>query len=108
MSEDFVMWDIDSILESYKDIPDWEVSVNNSLEALFRFLEVNDLLRCKVSNERGELIKRVVKFSELTDDGKSLACGPKNPVHRWLASKGAQKIPPDMKMLDKALWKIRH
>ncbi|QQZ35755.1 hypothetical protein [Pseudomonas sp. SK2] len=107
MSENFVMWDVDGILESYKDIPEWEASVNNTLEELFRFLEMNGLLCCRVTNERGQIIKRKVKFSELTDEGRSIAFGPKNPVHRWLASKGAQKTPPDMKMLERALLEIR-
>lgn len=107
MSEDFVVWDIDSILKSYTDIPEWEVSVSRKLEGLFVFLEVNGLLKCRVTDERGVVIKRAIKLSELTDEGKGMACGPKNPIHRWLASKGSQKNPPDMKMLEKALLEIR-
>ncbi|MGS7252892.1 hypothetical protein HG549_02640 [Pseudomonas sp. SK] len=107
MSEDFVVWDIDSILESYTDIPEWEVSVNRKLEGLFIFLETNGLLKCRVTDERGAVIKRTIRLSELNDEGKSIACGPKNPIHRWLASKGSQKNPPDMKMLEKALSEVR-
>lgn len=107
MSDDFVVWDIDSILESYTDIPEWEISVNRTLQGLFIFLEVNGLLNCRVSDERGVVVKRVIRFSELTDEGKGIACGPKNPIHRWLASKGSQKNPPNMKMLEKALLEVR-
>ncbi|MEN8642419.1 hypothetical protein [Pseudomonas sichuanensis] len=107
MSDDFVVWDIDSILKSYADIPEWEISVNRKLEGLFMFLEVKGLLKCRVSDGRGVIVKRAIRLSELTDEGKGMACGPKNPIHRWLASKGSLKNPPDMKMLEKALSEVR-
>ncbi len=77
------------------------------MESLFLFLERNALLTCKVSDESGHVVKRSLMKSELTAEGLRLASGPKNPVHRWLGSKGSQKNPPDMKLLEKALAEIR-
>ena len=107
MPEDFVMWDIDSLLESYSEIPEWKASLEEGLEELFRFLERNGLLLCKVTDGNGAVLKREIKYSELTDEGRAIACGPKNLVHRWLVSKGVQKTPPDLKILEKALVEIR-
>lgn len=107
MSEDFVMWDIDGLLASYNEIPEWKANVENTLTELFRFLEKNQLLSCKVTSADGEVVKRIIRYSELTEDGRKISCGSKNPVHRWLASKGGQRNPPDMKILEKALIDIR-
>ncbi|CAG2159119.1 hypothetical protein LMG26411_06454 [Cupriavidus numazuensis] len=77
------------------------------MEELFRFLEAEGLLTCRVTDEQGHVIKRKIMASEITSEGDRLSSGPKNPVHRWLGSKGAQRKPPDLKMLEKALAEIR-
>ncbi len=107
MPEDYKMWDIDQLLKSYVNVPDMAESVQQKMESLFLFLERNLLLKCKVSDEGGCVVRRSLMKSELTEDGAKLASGPKNPVHRWLGSKASQKKPPDMKLLEKALAEIR-
>jgi hypothetical protein len=107
MNDDFKMWDIDGILKSYVNEPDMRLNVEFGMECLFGFLERELLLKCKISDGNGRVTKRFIMKSELTDEGLKLAMGPKNPIHRWLGSKGSQKSPPDMRMLEKALSEIR-
>ena len=108
MSEDYVVWDIDKILEAYDDIPEWKENVDTCFKYLFAFLEKNQLLYCKVTDASGQNIaKRIITNNEITPEGKLLTHGPKSPVSRWLGSKGSQKNPPDMKILEKALADIR-
>ena len=107
MTKDYVMWDIDELVKSYVNYPDIAQSVTTTMENLFAFMEAKGLLVCPVTNEYGKVIKRKIMYKEITEEGIQLSSGPKNPVHRWLGSKGAQKNPPDMKMLEKALTKIR-
>lgn len=109
MSDDYVVWDIDQILEAYNNIPEWKDNVDVGFKCLFGFLESNGLLCCSVTDSStGNVVKRVIMDSEITQEGKLLTHGPKSPVNRWLGSKGAQKNPPDMKMLEKALAEIRN
>ncbi|AGQ33540.1 Uncharacterised protein [Serratia liquefaciens] len=107
MLDDYKMWDIDQLLGSYINAPDMAASVRQKMESLFLFLERNSLLKCKVSDGSGNIARRSLMRSELTEEGTKLASGPKNPVHRWLGSKASQKNPPDMKLLEKALAEIR-
>ena len=107
MTEDYTLWNIDRTLERYKEIPDWKVSVERKLKALFIFYEKNGLFTCRVTDDDGRVVKRAVRKSELTPDGCLLGSGPKSAVNRWLDSKGSQKDPPNMKMLEKALAEIR-
>ncbi|MFJ4145900.1 hypothetical protein [Pseudomonas sp. NPDC089734] len=107
MSKDYAVWDIDQILDAYVDEPEFRNNVEVGLTCLFVFLEKNDLLVCRVTNSGGELVKRVIMDSEITEEGKLLTHGRKNPVQRWLGSKAGQKNPPDMKMLEKALAEVR-
>ena len=108
MINNYVVWDIDELLKSYIKYPDVAERVNATMESLFRFMEVKGLFVCRVTSEQGEVVKRVIMLSDITEEGLQLSTGPKNPVHRWLGSKGAQKNPPDMKMLEKALAEIRN
>ena len=108
MTKDYVMWDIDELVKSYVNYPDIAQSVTTTMEKLFAFMEAKGLLVCPVTNEYGKVIKRKIMYNEITEEGVKLSSGPKNPVHRWLGSKGAQKTPPDMKMLEKALTEIRN
>lgn len=107
MENDYNVWNIDELLRSYVEVPDMAVSVQRTMEQLFLFLERNTLLTCVISDGHGQVTKRFIKKSELTAEGLRLASGPKNPIHRWLGSKGSQKNPPDMKLLEKALAEIR-
>ncbi|NML34353.1 hypothetical protein [Paraburkholderia antibiotica] len=107
MLDDYKMWDIDQLLGSYINAPDMAASVRQKMESLFLFLERNSLLKCKVSDGSGNIARRSLMRSELTEEGTKLASGPKNLVHRWLGSKASQKNPPDMKLLEKALAEIR-
>jgi hypothetical protein len=107
VSEDYAVWDIDQILEAYVDEPEFSASVEVGFTALFVFLQEHGLLTCRVTDASGTLVKRTIMASEITGEGKRLACGPKNPVQRWLGSKAGQKNPPDMRPLEKALVLIR-
>ena len=107
MERDYDLWDIDFILTSYRNIPEWYVSIRRAYEALFVFYEKNGLLTCRVTDDDGRVVKRTIKKSELTPEGCLLGSGPKNSVERWFGSKGSQKDPPNMKILEKALAEIR-
>ena len=107
MYSDYTVWDIDGVLEAYREVPEWRESVEIGYKSLFLFMERNGLVNCKVSNELGEVVKRSIKASEITEEGRLLTRGPKNPVGKWMRSKGGQKNPPDMKILEKALAEIR-
>lgn len=107
MKKNYPMWDIDELMKSYVNYPDVAQSVNITMENLFTFMEAKGLLTCRITNEHGKVVKRKIMLDEITKEGLQLSSGPKNPVHRWLGSKGAQKNPPDMKMLEKALTEIR-
>ena len=107
MERDYDLWDIDFILTSYRNIPDWKVSVDRKFQALFVFYEKNGLLTCRVTDDDGRVVKRVIMNSELTPEGNLLCSGSRSAVGRWLDSKGSQKDPPDMKILEKALAEIR-
>ncbi|MGO4152824.1 hypothetical protein [Cupriavidus sp. YAF13] len=107
MEVDYEIWNIDELLNAYVNTPDLAESVKVGMEQLFLFLENNGLLTCSVSDGHGLVVKRVLRKNDLTTEGKRLGSGPKNAVHRWLGSKGGQKNPPDMKMLEKALAEIR-
>jgi len=107
VSNDYAVWDMDQILEAYADDPEFRASVEVGLTSLFVFLEKNGLLACRVTDSAGKVVKRTIMDSEITDEGKFLTHGRKNPVQRWLGSKAGQKNPPDMKPLEKALAEIR-
>jgi hypothetical protein len=107
MEKDYAVWNIDELLKSYVNVPDMAERVKVKMETLFSFLEANGLLTCRITNEQGQVVKRVIMASEITGEGDLLSKGRKNPVHRWLGSKASQKNPPDMKMLEKALAEIR-
>lgn len=107
MEPDYTVWDIDGVLEAYRETPDWKVNVEVGYKSLFLFMERNGLLNCKVSDGRGGVFKRSIKASEITEEGRLLTRGPKNAVGKWMRSKGGQKNPPDMKILEKALADIR-
>ncbi len=107
MSQDYELWNIEELLKAYANVPDMAEAVKIKMESLFLFLEQNSLLTCRVSNDSGQIIKRSIMKSELTDEGARLSSGPKNAVHRWLGSKSSQKSPPEMKPLEKSLAEIR-
>ncbi|CAG2159122.1 hypothetical protein [Cupriavidus numazuensis] len=107
MGKDYELWNIDELLKAYANVPDMAISVQAAMEHLFLFLEKSALLTCTISDGHGVVTKSSILKSELTDEGRLLASGPKNPVDRWLGSKGPQKSPPDMRMLEKALTEIR-
>ena len=107
MSHNYELWNIDGLLKAYVNVPDMAENVEKGMESLFLFLEKNSLLTCSISDEKGQVVKRSIMRSELTEEGARLSIGPKNAVHRWLGSKGSQKNPPDMKLLEKALAEIR-
>nr|WP_319527429.1 hypothetical protein [Pseudomonas laurentiana] len=107
MSEDYAIWDIDRILEAYEGVPEWQANVEKGFNSLFCFLERNGLVMCGVTNARGEVVRRLIMASDLTEEGKLLALGPRNPIDRWLDSNGRKKNPPDMKILERALAKVR-
>lgn len=107
MAKDYSVWDIDELVAAYANVPDLAETVRTGMEALFKFMETQGLLTCRVTDEQGQVVKRQIMASQITEEGNRLSSGPKNPVHRWLGSKGGQKNPPDLKMLEKALAEIR-
>jgi len=104
--KDFTMWDIDWMVQRYID-PDMAGNINTAFETLFLFFEKNGLLKVSVSNPEGKIIKRTLKASEITKEGRLLTDGYKSPVDRWLSSKGRNKVPPDMRILEQALAEAR-
>jgi hypothetical protein len=107
MGQDYELWNIEEVLKAYVNDPDMAKNVKIKMENLFLFLEKNSLLKCRIRDESGLVVKRLIMRSELTDEGGLLSIGQKNAVHRWLGSKSSQKSPPDMKLLEKALAEIR-
>ncbi|AZL73637.1 hypothetical protein [Pseudomonas oryziphila] len=104
---DYPVWDIEGVLESYKNIPEWHASIGKALESLFLFMERNGLLKCRVSDDNGKLVKRVIMSSEITAEGDLLSSGRNNAVDKWLRSKARFKDPSDLKTLERALAKLR-
>ncbi|AVD82342.1 hypothetical protein C4Q28_09255 [Pseudomonas sp. SWI6] len=104
---DYPVWDIDGVLEAYANIPEWHASIGRALENLFLFMESNGLLNCRVSDESGKLVKRVIMSSEITAEGDLLSSGRNNAVDKWLRSKARFKDPDDLRSLEKALMDIR-
>ncbi|EKS67892.1 hypothetical protein BURK_022710 [Burkholderia sp. SJ98] len=107
MIKDYAVWNIDELVSAYANVPEVARTVSETMEALFKFFETEGLLRCRVTDSDGKLIKRQIMASEITEEGELFSTGPRNTVQRWLGSKGAQKSPPDMKMLEKALAESR-
>lgn len=106
MSE-YPVWDIDGVLESYKNIPEWHAGIGRALENLFLFMESNGLLICRVSDDSGRVVKRVIMSNEITSEGDLLSSGRNNAVDKWLRSKARFKNPDDLRALEKALADIR-
>lgn len=104
---DYPVWDIDGVLESYKNIPEWQASIGRALENLFIFMERNGLLNCRVSDDGGRVVKRVIMNSEIAAEGDLLSSGRNNAVDKWLRSKARLKDPNNLKALEKALADIR-
>lgn len=104
---DYTVLNIDSLSDAYAGTPDLAGALAVALEALFTFMENEGLLLCRVTDDRGRIVKRHIMASELTDEGDQLSNGPRNAVHRWLGSKGVTKSPPDLKILKKELAKMR-
>ncbi|QVM92207.1 hypothetical protein JYG34_04040 [Pseudomonas entomophila] len=104
---DYPVWDIDGVLEAYIDIPEWHASIGRALENLFLFMESNGLLTCRVSDENGRIVKRVIMSSEITAEGDLLSSGRNNAVDKWLRSKARFKDPDDLRSLEKALADVR-
>lgn len=81
-----------------------QIIVRRTLTALRTFFYENELLSNFEKDANGKLIDRNYYRDDFTEDGMELL---KRKVSSWLDSKGAQKNPPDMKILEKALSEIR-
>ncbi|MBC3270220.1 hypothetical protein HU765_09805 [Pseudomonas sp. SWRI81] len=114
MDKNFLVWsDIDSVVARYQmidkndqNIPDIEKQIiaRRTLTALRTFFYENELLSNFEKDANGKLIDRNYYRDDFTKDGMELL---KRKVSSWLDSKGAQKNPPDMTILEKTLSKIR-
>lgn len=104
---DYPVWDIEGVLEAYVDIPEWHVNIGRALENLFLFMESNELLTCRVSDESGRVVKRVIMSNEITAEGDQLSNGRNNSIDKWLRSKARFKDPDDLRFLEKALADVR-
>jgi len=114
MEKNYLVWsDINSVVSRYQmddqdgqSIPDVEKQIiaRRTLTALRMFFYKNKLLNNDRQDSNGELLGRSYYRNNFTEDGMELL---KRKVSSWLDSKGAQKNPPDMKVLEKALSDIR-
>lgn len=114
MHRNHLVWaEIESITARYqmtdsdgKTTPDTEKQIiaRRSLLALRNFFLKNNLLANKKTNTRDKNIERNFYFNDFTEEGIELL---KQKVPSWLDSKSAQKNPPDMKSLERALTAIR-
>ena len=114
MNHNYSVWGtVESIVAAYKImdengniVPDLEsqVIVRRMLTALRRFFFDNGLLTVTAFDNDGNLIDRHYYRNDFTDEGIELL---KHKESAWLKSKAAKKIPPDMKILEKELIKIR-
>lgn len=114
MSDNYFFWGrVADFVERYKKMdengnifPDTEIQevVRRKLTALRRFLADNGLLTVEVFDKQGNLIDREYRFNDFTEEGILLL---KRKEGAWLNSKGSDKDPPDMKILEKALAEIR-
>ena len=84
--------------------PQTQEMVRRSLVALRRFFADNGLLTVDAFYPKGTLIDREYRKNDLTGEGIELL---RRKEGAWLRSKGSQKNPPDMKLLEKALAEIR-
>ncbi|AGZ36171.1 hypothetical protein C4Q28_09360 [Pseudomonas sp. SWI6] len=107
MTSDYPVWDIDVLISAYRSAPDWQKNIELSTENLFIFMERNGLLKCRVTDEEGRVVKRVIMKSEITEEGNKLVEGPKSAVSRWAKSKGRFNDPGNISALEKALAEIR-
>lgn len=107
MTNDYPVWDIDVLVASYESAPDWQKSIETAMGSLFIFLERNGLLTCRVTDEDGRVVKRIIMRSEMTEEGNKLVEGPKSAVHRWAKSKKIINDPTNLGVLEKALAEIR-
>lgn len=105
--DDYTLWDVDEIVSAYSEIPEWQVRTEEGFRYLFKFLQDNGLISCDLVNDELSFIKRTIKISEVTDEGRKLVSGAKSPYLRWIKSKARDSVPPNMKILEKALMEIR-
>ena len=114
MNHNYSVWGtVESIVAAYKImdengniVPDLEsqVIVRRMLTALRRFFFDNGLLTVTAFDNDGNLIDRHYYRNDFTVEGIELL---KHKEAAWLRSKAAKKIPPDMKILEKELIKLR-
>lgn len=107
MVGDYPVWDIDMLVASYKSAPDWQEKIELATRNLFMFMERNGLLKCRVSDDEGRLVKRVIMKSEITEEGNRLVEGASSAVNKWAKSKARFDDPNNLCMLEKALADIR-
>ena len=50
--ENYIVWDVDAILQAYENIPDMKEQVRRKYVALLQFYEYHGLLNKKISNEK--------------------------------------------------------
>lgn len=105
--EDYTLWDVDEIVSAYSEVPEWQVRTEEGFRYLFKFLQDNGLVVCELVDDKLSFVKRSVRISEVTDEGRKLVSGAKSPYLRWVKSKARDSVPPDMKILEKALVEIR-
>ncbi|MDZ4016958.1 hypothetical protein [Pseudomonas sichuanensis] len=105
--DDYTLWDVDEIVSAYSEIPEWQVRTEEGFRYLFKFLQDNGLVSYDLVNDELSFIKRTIKISEVTDEGRKLVSGAKSPYLRWIKSKARDSVPPNMKILEKALMEIR-
>ncbi|EHD1638546.1 hypothetical protein JR666_001654 [Salmonella enterica] len=114
MSDNYFVWGrVADFADRYKKMdengnitPDTESQeiVRRALIALRRFFADNGLLTVEAFDKQGNLIDREYRFNDFTEEGTVLR---KRKEGAWLNSKGSNKNPPDMKILEKALAEIR-
>lgn len=89
--------------ELVDDIESQEL-VRKAIAAKYDFFYRNGLLLVNPFSEEGELIDRVYRRKDFSDEGFEL-CRKKVPA--WMRSKASKKNPPDISALEKALKDMR-
>jgi hypothetical protein len=99
------MWDFDELVSAYDEDKESQEVVKAMLESLYRFLDEKACTTSPLTDKNGKIIKKRVYKDDLNSDGFELSG---KPISKWMSSKKARQLNPDMNILEKALTEIRN
>jgi len=106
MKRAIAIWDLDSILPSYREVPELRRAVVNCYTSAIEFMMNNGLFkkRRRAVDQKGKLLVRRVFSSDLTRAGLKFA-----PLveHHWFRAKASSEYPANTTLLEKHLATIR-